>query len=502
MSSTIEQLISTANRYDRQQLIEGWDQRVLNNSTLAIIGSDMLANVVALNAASLGFGNIYLYGSGLVSESKYSFSRDIDRSNSNYSKGFLYYDSLDYDPKVKGIADICRAINSDINIIGVNIDLSFYKNWAVVKKPSVIIDATNNSFSKALAENYASSNNIPFVSVSSSKEIGKLGIMRPREVINNNYLANLLFPEISGSQGEVTSLIMSALAVDEARKSLMLLRGEQKLDDILVHNRKSVNKFDLNSDFEIKDENVLYNKHILQIGVGSEGNFTALGFILRDVGKLTLIDDDIAETVNLNRQPFLYGGVGKPKVEAAIDKFRKINPRVEYESIQKRVSLDFESYFKSNKPDLLVDTVDNNKTRALLNYFSLKYNIPFISGGTRHNSGQAIVSVPGVTACLNCKADIDKSALDSYTPQSCILAPTPSVITSNQIIAGLIVDEAEKILAPRIYGAPTNKIIKYVSEESTRLGLLPTIDICHCNTDKKYLTEWVNKMKHLYEAKK
>ncbi len=506
MLDNIEQLISTANRYDRQQLIEGWDQRVLSNSTLAIVGSDLLANVVALNAAALGFGNIYIYGSGLVKEAKASFSTNVSanvgRSNINYAKGFLYYNSLDSEAKTKSIADICLAINPDIKVIGVNIDLASYKNWSVLKKPTVIIDATNNSFSKAIGESYAQSNNIPFVSVASSKELGKLGVVRPNENVSSNYLANVLFPEVSGDQGEVTSLVVSALAVDEARKSLMLLPGEQKLEDIVVHNRRSLNKFNLNSDFEIKNNNVLYNKHILQIGVGSEGNFTALGFVLRDIGKLTLIDDDVAETVNLNRQPFLYGGVGMPKVEAAADKFRKINPRVEYELIQKRVSLDFESYFQNNKPDLIVDTVDNNKTRALLNYFSLKYNIPFISGGTRHNSGQAIVSVPGVTACLNCKADIDKLSLQSYNPQSCILAPTPSVITSNQVIAGLMVDEAERILAQESYGKPTNKIIKYVSAESTRLGLLPTVESCNCHKDKKYLGGWVERMKHLYEVKK
>jgi molybdopterin/thiamine biosynthesis adenylyltransferase len=322
-----EQLVSTANRYDRQQLIEGWDQRKLSDSTLAIVGSDLLANMVALNAASLGFGNIYIYGSGLVSDVK--STDDAKTSRPDYSKGFLYYDSSDSDPKAKAIADICHVINPDIKITGVNIDLSSYKNWAVLKKPTVLIDATNNAFSKVIAEDYARSNNIPLVSVSSSKEIGKVGVIRPGEETNSNYLANMLFPEISREQGEVTSLVVSALAVDEARKSLMLLRGEQKLEDIIVHNRESSNKFDLNSDYKINDANVLHGKHILQVGVGSEGNFTALGFVLRDVGKLTIIDDDVTETVNLNRQPFLYDGVGKPKVEAAVDKFRKINSRVE-----------------------------------------------------------------------------------------------------------------------------------------------------------------------------
>lgn len=495
--TNIEDLIATANRYDRQELIQGWNQDILKNSKIIIIGSDILANYVALNASCLGFGEVEIYGTGKIKDSIQNFKRTVSKENSDYSEGFLYYNFPENESKVKGIENITSMMNQEISIKGINLDMSYGFNWSVIKRPTVIIDATNNPISKYKALSYAKTNNIPFVSVSSNSKIGKIGLKVPQDEKDENYENNLLFHDLENKQGEMTSMIMSALAVDEARKSLMLLPGEQKLDDIVVYNKQSNQKFDLAEDLEIKDEKVLRNKHILQIGAGSEGNFTALGFVIRDVGKLTLIDDDVAELINLNRQPFLYDGVDQPKVQAAIDKFKRINPRIEYEPIQKRVGLDFESYFENNKPDLIVDTVDNNKTRALLNYFSLKYDIPFISGGTRYNSGQAVVSVPGKTACLNCKVDIDKMALDSYTPQSCILAAQPSVITSNQIIAGLMVEEAERIVAPEIYGNPTNKIIKYISGESLRLGLLPTIERCDCNKNG-YVNTWVDKMKHLY----
>ena len=46
------------NRYDRQELIEGWDQQKLTDATISIIGSDVLAQYIALPLTALGVGSI------------------------------------------------------------------------------------------------------------------------------------------------------------------------------------------------------------------------------------------------------------------------------------------------------------------------------------------------------------------------------------------------------------------------------------------------------------
>jgi molybdopterin/thiamine biosynthesis adenylyltransferase len=135
----------------------------------------------------------------------------------------------------------------------------------------------------------------------------------------------------------------------------------------------------------------------------------------------------------------------------------------------------------------------------LINYFSLKFKIPFISGGTRYDSGQVTVSIPGETACLNCQADIDRLALQGHTPhQSCIYAPQPSVITSNQVIASLIGGEARAIFQREKYGDPVRFVLKYISGEQYRVASLPSQDVCECHKDKKMLSEWKTKMAQLY----
>ena len=185
---------------------------------------------------------------------------------------------------------------------------------------------------------------------------------------------------------------------------------------------------------------------------------------------------------------------------ALADKLKRINPRVRVDYALSKIGPDTDNFFKKNNIDLIIDSVDNNKARALLNYFSQKYDIPFISGGTRYDSGQVIVCVPGKTACLNTQVDIDTMALESHRPhQSCIYAPQPSVITSNQIAAGLIGGEAKTILQEDKYGEPIHKILKYVSGEKFRLAALPTQESCDCRNDRDYMKNWMNRMGHIYE---
>ena len=165
-----------------------------------------------------------------------------------------------------------------------------------------------------------------------------------------------------------------------------------------------------------------------------------------------------------------------------------MNSDINYEAIQQRVGPDDESLFTDY--DLVIDTVDNNKTRALINYFTQKHGIPFISGGTSHESGQVVTSVPGKTGCLDCQVDIDSIALAQHNPTSCIYAPEPSVITSNAAIGGLMVAELRHI------DQPVLGIIKYGSREAYRLGLLPSAGPCHHDD----WDGWMERMAHLYEV--
>jgi len=308
-----------------------------------------------------------------------------------------------------------------------------------------------------------------------------------------------MFQEFDGQkQGPIVSQSISALAVDEARKYVMPIGNDEMLSDIVIHNLESSERFDDNHDIELKRSS-LKDKTIIQIGAGALGNQTALGFILAGVGKLCIVDDDDIEETNLNRQLWFYDDVGKLKAEALCVKLARINPDVQLKPVLKRIGPDDEQAFAESDVDLIVETVDNNKTRALLNHFATKYKIPLMSGGTSPSSGQAMIYVPGKSACLDCQVNMDKMALDSYQPHSCIHAAEPSVITSNQVIGAFMLGETRTILDPASYGEPIHKVAKYVAGEDLRVKLLATEYTCSCHEDKEKVEGWMEKMGHLYK---
>ncbi|MBT7902351.1 ThiF family adenylyltransferase [Candidatus Woesearchaeota archaeon] len=494
-----EGLQTGISRYDRQELIRGWDQSALTNSKLIIVGSGVLANYTALTAAALGFGNIELFGPGSVDV------LDVANSEKDFSKGFSYFSQ---GTKVDLIANFVSRINPEVKVTGINLRLDKSQNLNLISAPSVIIDTTNNPYSKFNLIEYGIRQGIPVVSASCSETRSKLGVYDPITQRSSGdqqrYLENILFAEFTGQkQSSILSSVMSALAVEEARKKLMPINGEKTIEDILIYNLNSLDRFKSDVDFEFLSEpDDFKDKTVLMVGAGALGNFAGLELALNNIGKLIMIDDDDIEQTNLNRQVLFYDAVGRLKATTLAERLQRINPNLEVEIMSERLTPASEHYFSSGEAfselDLMIDTVDNNKARALLNYYSTKYGIPLISGGTRYNSGQVVVSIPGQTACLDCKVDIDKLAISAHAPQSCILAAQPSVITSNQIIGGMIVGEARCVLRPDKYGPASNKILKYISQDDFRIGSLPAAQSCSCHHNEEKIGSWMEKMAYLY----
>lgn len=500
-SQSSQNLENIVNRYDRQQLIEGWQQEKLENAKVAVIGSDILANFTALALAALGFGTIEIYGQGIVTEQMLA-NYERNSLKPDYSQGFLYFDSEAGESKAEAIASFIKKVNPLVDTYGINIDMSKTGNIAVLGSPDIIFDATNDPASKIAAIEYAEQKKVPLISMSSSLLNAGIGTCNPASRADKRKLiSNIVFAEFKDkAQGTTTSQLISSIGVDEGRKYIMPLKNEKVISDLVVYNLCSDKRFDQNIDRAVNGDNDLSDKSIIMVGAGALGNFTALDFALNNAGRLYVVDFDKIEPTNLNRQIWFYDAVGEHKAKALAEKLKKINPRVKFTAHAEKITPESEAFFKDAKADLIVDTVDNNKTRALVNYFSLLYKTPFISGGTRHDSGQVVVSIPGITACLNCQAGIDKSALNAYQPhQSCIYAPQPSVITSNQIVAALIGGEAKTVLQPDKYGDPIHSVLKYVSGEQYRLASLPTQNSCNCHENKKMLNAWKGKMAHLYK---
>jgi len=138
------------------------------------------------------------------------------------------------------------------------------------------------------------------------------------------------------------------------------------------------------------------------IGLGALGTVSA-GLLARaGVGRLRLIDRDVVELNNLQRQVlFDEKDVELPKADVAARKLRAVNSSIAIEGIAKDVhSGNIESLLEG--VDLVVDGADNMELRFLLNEVSIARDLPWIYGGAIATHGMAMAIVPKTTACFRC----------------------------------------------------------------------------------------------------
>lgn len=126
--------------------------------------------------------------------------------------------------------------------------------------------------------------------------------------------------------------------------------------------------------------NILKNKTIMVIGLGGVGGHAFESLIRSGIENIIVIDNDIVDITNLNRQILAYqSNIGKPKVEIAKQIAQNINPNCQITSIQ--IFLDennIEDIF--NRPiDFVIDAIDTIKSKKIIIKKCIEKNIPFIS---------------------------------------------------------------------------------------------------------------------------
>ncbi|MGH9772156.1 MAG: molybdopterin-synthase adenylyltransferase MoeB [Candidatus Acidiferrales bacterium] len=141
---------------------------------------------------------------------------------------------------------------------------------------------------------------------------------------------------------------------------------------------------------------------VLCIGAGGLGAPVGLYLAAAGVGRIGLVDFDSVDFTNLQRQ-VLFGSsdVGRPKIEAAAERLRTLNPAIQIDSLETRLSSDnalelFKDY------DIIVDGTDNFPTRYLVNDACVLLGKPNVYGSIFRFEGQiTIFSYPG-GPCYRC----------------------------------------------------------------------------------------------------
>jgi molybdopterin/thiamine biosynthesis adenylyltransferase len=141
---------------------------------------------------------------------------------------------------------------------------------------------------------------------------------------------------------------------------------------------------------------------VLVVGLGGLGSPVALYLAAAGVGRLGLVDVDVVETSNLQRQVLHFtNDVGRPKTESALAKLAALNPEVEL--VPHQVCFSRETAAKLvDAYDVIVTAVDTFATRFLLNDVCVLRGRTLVEAAILRFTGLAMTIRGGESACYRC----------------------------------------------------------------------------------------------------
>ena len=167
---------------------------------------------------------------------------------------------------------------------------------------------------------------------------------------------------------------------------------------------------------------ILRNKRILVVGCGGLGGHIIDQLARIGIGFLRVVDGDVFEPSNLNRQllsriPLL----GVSKAKAAAEHISKINPDIEVEAIEDFMTRQ-KVYGLIAGCDIVIDALDNIPSRRLLAAACAEVGLPYIYGAIQGWVAQAGISMPGdnlIGKLFPQEVEIQDKSVLSFTPALC-----------------------------------------------------------------------------------
>lgn len=187
----------------------------------------------------------------------------------------------------------------------------------------------------------------------------------------------------------------------------------------------------------IEGQQRLLQSHALVIGLGGLGSPVALYLAAAGVGELTLVDDDLVELSNLQRQiAHATPDIGDPKVVSAARRLQAINPDCRVNARNRRLD-DAALKQAVETADIVLDCSDNFTTRFQLNQCCHDSNTPLVSGAAIRWEGQLSVFLyQQGDACYHCLYGGGEDEAERCSENG-VAAPLVGVIGSMQALEAL-----------------------------------------------------------------
>jgi len=380
-------------------MIDGWNQKKLDQSKIRIVGdNERLISLYALSSAALGIGSQRIIAPSLDKKLINIAGNLTEQLDLSHVKGYMT------NPEVSNIFS-----ESDLTVLMISYSLA----------EKIILNKSQGKSKVLIA--HTNDEGLELFTYKPGREWAELEQIISKQSFPHKYTSD-----------PVIDIIASGIALEETKRELM---NNKSSESIITYKRPVLNDYPL-------------NQKILVVGAGALGNMVGLGLAYSGFKDITFMDPDIAEITNLNRQILLYAGVDKNKSETLALELKSlfgIKPRAIVGYLRAKTNI--------SKYDVVFDCVDNFESRIVMSEKCKQEKKILISGGTNIEAGQVITYVPEQK--MKTPAEFlelykivnDRKKEYKRERASCVYRPDPSVIMTNQIIGGFMVDSYRRILS-------------------------------------------------------
>lgn len=189
----------------------------------------------------------------------------------------------------------------------------------------------------------------------------------------------------------------------------------------------------------IEGQQQLLQAHALVVGAGGLGSPAALYLASAGVGHITVVDDDVVDLTNLQRQiAHTTARIGQPKVASVAQALHDINPEVQVTTLQLRADAALLAQ-QVAAADVVLDCSDNYATRHAINAACVRQQVPLVAGAASRWQGQLMVIDPRQAAspCYACLFAPDEQFADLRCATMGVLAPLVGIIGAMQAAEAL-----------------------------------------------------------------
>jgi len=148
----------------------------------------------------------------------------------------------------------------------------------------------------------------------------------------------------------------------------------------------------------------LTKKHVMIVGMGGVGSFAAEFIARSGIGEMTIIDGDVVDPTNRNRQlPALATNHGQPKVQIMAERIRAINPEIKLNVVQQFVNPEMVVEQLKTKPDFVIDAIDSITPKVTFIELAYRSKIPLVSSmGAGAKVDPTQLQVVDISKTFNC----------------------------------------------------------------------------------------------------